>query len=840
MAARADEEAVFSGPGRQNPLAESAFQGQGEDARTWLAAIVESSEDAIVSKTLDGTILSWNAGAERLFGYTQKEIVGRPITTIIPQELWEEERLILARLRCGERIEQFETVRVSKTGRRLEISLTVSPVRNVEGQVIGAAKVARDITARKRAEAALRESESRLRFLADLALVIQPLREPTAVMTAAARMLAEQLGVDRCAYAELEDESVFVITGDYPIGVPSIVGRWPVAAFGAECVRCMREKMPFVVCDIDAEPQLGADERRTYRATTIQAVICVPLHKDDKFIAALAVHNSAARQWTAAEVQLVRTVGDRCWETLERLRVTRSLEESRASYRQAARTAAQAASANAKFRAFFEQGTNFAGVLSLDGTVIEANRFCLEVCGFTREESIGRPFWECGWWNRSAALMAVIRGASAQAASGQQFRTETPYFVADGSERIMDLIMAPVIDPTGRVLFVAATGSDMTQRRQMEDSLRASDRKKDEFIALLAHELRNPLAPIRNGLQVLRLAGDDIKTAERALLMMERQLSHMVRLIDELLDISRINRRKMELRRARVTLGEVISSAIETARPLIDAEGHTLTVVLPPSPVYLDADLTRLAQVFSNLLTNSAKYTKPGGHIWLTAVPQSGEVAVSVQDTGIGIPAESLGTIFDMFAQLDRSIERATGGLGIGLALVKGLVEMHGGTVTAQSGGAGQGSTFTVTLPVIHPEEPAAAPPAENLHAAAGPQRRILVVDDNHDGAESLAMMLELLNNDVQIAHDGVEAVHQAELFRPHLILMDIGMPRLNGYEATRRIRQEPWGRNITIIALTGWGQEVDRARSQEAGCNGHLVKPMNRADLQKLLEQNF
>ncbi len=391
---------------------------------------------------------------------------------------------------------------------------------------------------------------------------------------------------------------------------------------------------------------------------------------------------------------------------------------------------------------------------------------------------------------------------------------------------------------------VAVLFTDITPRKRAEaererlvEQLRDADRRKDEFLALLAHELRNPLAPVRNGLQVLRLSPDRA-ARERAQAMMDRQLGHMVRLIDDLLDVSRISRNKMELRRARLALADVVSSAVETVRPAVDAAGHELSVSLPDEPLYLDADLTRLAQVFGNLLGNSAKYTPPGGRIRLHAVADGGHVTVTVSDNGIGIPAESLPTIFDMFSQVDRSLERSTGGLGIGLALVKGLVEMHGGTVTAASDGPGRGSAFSVRLPLFLPSLAATNPVANAAVPPAGAGRRILVVDDNRDSAESMAEMLKLLGYDVAVAHDGLEAVEQAERVRPALVLMDVGMPRLNGLEATRRIRERPWGHDAVIVALTGWGQDGDRARSKEAGCDGHLVKPISLTDLQSVLGQ--
>jgi PAS domain S-box-containing protein len=405
-----------------------------------------------------------------------------------------------------------------------------------------------------------------------------------------------------------------------------------------------------------------------------------------------------------------------------------------------------------------------------------------------------------------------------------------------GAPRFCAVAYEPRTEPSGERIVVVVI-VDITERLRAEEHLREADRRKDEFLALLAHELRNPLAPLRNGLQVMRLSGGSGEAADRARGMMERQLSHLVRLVDDLLDVSRISRNKMELRRERVLLSDVVSAAVETARPAIDHAGHEFTVALPGEPVHLDADLTRLAQVFSNLLTNAAKYTEPGGRISLSAEPRGGGVVVTVEDTGIGIPPEALPRIFDMFSQVDRSIERRTGGLGIGLALVKGLVEMHGGSVSAASGGVG--STFQVTLPVVDGPRNRDEPGDDDAAVGQrGPARRILVVDDNRDSAGSMATMLQLLGHEVRVAHDGVQAIEEAEAFLPELVLMDVGMPRMNGYDATRRIRERPWGKSVTVVALTGWGQDGDRTQSRAAGCDGHLVKPVHLNDLAAFVDR--
>ncbi|MDP3911359.1 MAG: PAS domain S-box protein [Gemmatimonadales bacterium] len=494
-----------------------------QTAQALLASIVESSEDAIVSKTLEGRITSWNRGAERLFGFTAAEAIGQPITIVIPEELRGEERAILQRLRQGERIEHYETVRQRKDGRRIEISLTISPLRDAAGTIFGASKVARDIGAQKEAERAL----------------------------------------------------------------------------------------------IDA------------------------------------------------------------------------------------------------------------------------------------------------------------------------------------------------------------------------------DRRKDEFLALLAHELRNPLGPIRHAVNIIRSQPATAAELEWAVNIIDRQTAHMTRLVDDLLDVSRITRGRIELRRERVDVGAVLRNAVEANRAMIEKSGHHLTMDLPlAEPLYVDGDAARLTQVFANLIDNAAKYTDPGGRITVGARRDGPTVTIGVTDSGIGIPAEEMPRVFEMFTQASQPLERSKGGLGVGLALVERLVRLHGGTVTARSEGPGKGSEFIVQLPNAGQRSPVAPERAVVERPALDHRCRILVVDDNHDAADSLAMLLRLSGHDVRTAHDGPEAVAALSAFQPDVALLDLGMPGMTGYELAGAIRRQPNGRDIVLVAVTGWGQEDYRHKSKEAGFDHHLTKPVEFDVLQAVLKQ--
>ncbi|HJX26523.1 MAG TPA: ATP-binding protein [Thermoanaerobaculia bacterium] len=374
---------------------------------------------------------------------------------------------------------------------------------------------------------------------------------------------------------------------------------------------------------------------------------------------------------------------------------------------------------------------------------------------------------------------------------------------------------------------------------KLAQELATADRRKNEFLATLAHELRNPLAPISNALNLLRLEKADPAIQEQARKVIERQLGQMVRLVDDLLDISRITSSKLRLRKERIELAAAIQSAQETSLPLIKNAGHQVTVTIPPEPIYLDADLTRLAQVFTNLLNNSAKYTERGGHVWLTATREGREAIVSVRDTGIGIPPEHLPSIFKMFSQVTPALERSGGGLGVGLALAQGIVQLHGGCMEARSEGLGRGSEFIVRLPIADP--PVRARAEESGGEAVRPGGlRILIADDNRDAAESLGMLLEIEGHEISIVHDGVAAVETAATFEPDVALLDIGMPGLNGYEVAHSLRGQPAGKRMTLVAITGWGQEEDKRRSMEAGFDHHLIKPVDYKDLVGLLARRI
>jgi two-component system, chemotaxis family, CheB/CheR fusion protein len=484
-------------------------------------------------------------------------------------------------------------------------------------------------------------------------------------------------------------------------------------------------------------------------------------------------------------------------------------------------------------------------VLDADLRVQSASRSFYENFRVTPEGTENRLLYDLG--NRQwdiPALRRLLEEVLPQENQVNDFSVEHEF--EHIGKKTMLLNARRLIRATDQTPLILLAIEDITERSRLEDELRQiaaamseADRRKNEFLALLAHELRNPLAPIRSAVQLMQLT-DDPEANKTATGIVERQVDQMVRLVDDLLDVSRISRGKIELRRQRIDLASVVKQAIEDTRPLVKSMGHELSVTLPPEPVFLNADRTRLIQVLGNLLNNACKFTDMGGRISLAVEAVDGEAMISVRDNGIGIATEQLPTIFEMFVQADTSMERSVSGLGIGLALVKNMVEMHGGSVEVKSHGLGRGSIFVVRLATM---ERTALAPAIGA-AEGGPDfttaQRILVVDDNVDAAIMLERLLQLNGKQTRVAHSGLDALEVAEQFRPHLILLDIGLPKLNGYEVCRRIRQQPWGKDMVVIALTGWGQEEDRKRSKEAGFNAHFVKPLEREALMLVLAGKY
>ena len=620
-----------------------------EGSRELAAAIIAASQDAIISKRLDGTILSWNPAAERLFGYRADETVGRKIHLIIPAERRDEEANILRSLRRGQRIDHFETVRLTKDGRRLDVSLTVSPVRNAQGRVIGASKIARDITDRRRTEQALQASEERYRALVE-------------------------------SQAEM---------------------------------------------------------------------LC-------------------------------------------------------------------------RFRS--------------DGTILYANPAYARALQTTPDALVAGNFWDFIPDSEHAAVREMLGRLTPRS---PEIRIENRFTTAEGERWILWTNRALAFDESGRFTEAQSTGIDITELRELAQALRDSDRRKDEFLATLSHELRNPLAPIANSLEVLRQADDDPVRRLQAREAIARQVSHLVRLVDDLLDVSRITRDRLELRRSEVELGSLVRQAVELRRSLPETGERRIEFVVPTQPIRLRADPVRLAQVLNNLINNACKFSASDGLIRVRAEVRGAEAIVSVRDYGAGISAEKLGSIFDMFTHYDPPSACAdlSGGLGIGLTLAKRLVELHGGRIEAHSEGAGRGAEFVVHLPLgPQPDTRAVDEPVQAAASPVGGRRKILIVDDNVDNAESLSMLLGLKGHETEVAFDGESALAVAAAFAPDVVLLDIGLPKMNGIEVCRRMRREPWGRAIRIVAVTGWGQDEDRRRSSEAGFDRHLVKPVDYCELEGVL----
>jgi PAS domain S-box-containing protein len=622
-----------------------AVQEEAEESRARLAAIVESAYEGVVGCTLEGLITSWNNGAKRIFGYPAEEVLGKPVHVLVPPDQAQFARQVFDRIRNRQSGTSLETVAVRRDGRHIHVLLGLAPIANPAGAVIAAAFTVHDITDRRRAEEALRESEARLRAILDRA----------------------------SAVVYLKDRA----------------GRY--LFINEEFLRIFGTKRDAV---------LGRNEYDLFPPATA---------------AQLRAH--AKRVW--------------------------------------------------------------------DGET-----------PFTAEETVPQM-------------------------DGVHTYVATKFLLRDLS---------------GEAYALCGISTDITSQKRVEDALRAANRTKDIFLATLSHELRNPLAPIRQSARLLQMENLGAAEAKRARDIIDRQAGHMSRLLDDLLDVSRITRGSLELRKESVDLATSVDAALEIVRPLIEARRHNVTFDLPRNALRIDADAARLAQILANLLTNAGKYTQEGGTIRVQVGREGYEAVVRVIDNGPGISEDALPRIFEMFSQGKSERQHAEGGLGIGLALVRGLVSLHGGTIEARSEGPGQGSEFIVRLPIGQDASLSvgASLPAEA--SQSGAPREILIADDNRDAADSLRIMLEGDGHRVHAVYDGRAALDAAEALRPEIALLDIGMPELTGHEVAEHIRSRPWGADVTLVALTGWGQTHDKQRATDAGFDHHVTKPMDPDRLRQLI----
>lgn len=695
------------------------------------------------------------------------------------------------------------------------------PILDANGAITSWFGTASNITDRQNAQDSLRASDARNAFLVMLTDTLRPLSDPVMIQVEASRVLGERLGANRVAYFEVHGDD-FIVQRDYTSATPSIVGSHPIASFGPAILAAYRTGRTATEPDVNVLP-LTPSEMAAYASLQIRAYVGVPLIKAGRFVAGLAVHTDSVRTWTPAEIAMAEDTAERTWAAVERVRAEDALRES-----------------EARLSGILRHSP--AGIVETDahGAMTLVNPCWCEMLGHAEAELLGRTILD---FTHPASVDATETAFRRLASGGPDIVIELDYCRKDGSVLHAQSHVTAVRSLAGEFLGMIAVVLDISARLRAEAELRRLaanlsevDRRKDVFLATLAHELRNPLAPIRNGLHIMELAHADAERVEKTRSMMERQVEHMTRLIDDLMDVSRISLGKIQLRKATMLLADAVQSAVESSRALIEVQGHELVVDVPPAPIYVEGDVARLSQVIVNLLNNAAKYTGRGGRIRLAVEQQEIDAVVSVEDNGDGIAADQLSHVFDMFTQIDGSLEKSQGGLGLGLYIVKRLVELHDGSITVESGGCGAGSRFVVRLPAALAQ--AANGPVDHNRGPRGTpaRRRILVVDDNHDVATSLAELLHVMGNNTKTAFDGEQALIMAEAFRPDVIVMDIGMPNMNGYDTCRRIRGEPWGQNIVIIAQSGWGQEDQLRMSQEAGFTSHLVKPVDPAVLETLL----
>jgi PAS domain S-box-containing protein len=756
----------------------------------------------------DGRYVWCNEEYTRWFGLTREQVIGRTLEEVLGTEAWSRVRPHVEAALAGRTVEYETEARYAHGGTRW-IHVTYTPHKSADGRIRGVVAMVRDISDRKHAEQGSA-------LLADLhqAFALTP-SAADAVRQVTTR-LVEQLDLTRCLLGEIDEvgDSVRVLHQHSAMPEATPAGEYRVSDYLTEEERGrLAAGKPLVIDDVNAGR--GAEAAARFRTLGIGAVVSAPYVAEGRRKFALAAEKGAPYRWRDDEVALLKEVADRLFVQLDRARAQQAVRENERRYRLLAQVL-----------------TNLPVSVDRSGRFVASQDAWARYTGQSFEKS--RDF---GWFDavhpddREAARLAWV----------ESLRTRRPYEVrvriwhaASACFRHVIARATPLVDESGELLEWVGACTDIHEEIEQSLALVEADRRKDEFLATLAHELRNPLAPIRNGLYILKATGNAEGALGNVHLILERQIRHLVRLVDDLLDVSRITRGRIDLRREVTDVQAILDASLETSRPAIDGAGHALSVSIPPEPLRLEADPVRLAQVLTNLLNNAAKFTAPGGKIYVTARREGPDAVISVLDNGRGIAPEILPRLFNLFTQAEPGMAQPQDGLGIGLGLAKRLVELHGGKIEAHSKGPGHGSEFVVRLPTV------STPAGGASVAGPGPEReqprRVLIVDDNRDAADSLGVVLALHGCETRTVYDGLAALEALDESAPDVVLLDLGLPGLNGHEIAQRMRQHPRGRRVTIVALTGWGQERDRQRSREAGIDHHLVKPIDIEVLRRLL----
>ncbi len=754
------------------------------EQREWLRVTLSSIGDAVITTDTKGSITYLNPVAVSLTGWTQEEAAGIPLELVF-KIINEETRQTVENpatraLREGLVVGLANhTLLIAKDGTERAIDDSAAPIRNANGEVAGVVLVFRDVTDRREVERALRESEERFRLLVEGA----------------------------------EDYAIFMLD---PKG--NITSWNP----GAERIK-----------GYSAEEIIGQHFSCFYPPEKVEAG-----HPDQELEVAAAKGRFEDEGWR------LRKDGSRFWANV----IITALRDERGKLKgfskitrdrtEDLRKESQIHDSEVRFRRLFETAKD--GILILDssdGKITDANPYITELLGYSTDELIGKELWQIGLFQDIEASQAAFQLLQDE---GYIRYHDLPLETKSGRKAEVEFISN--VYNVDHHAVIQCNIRDITERRQLEraeaqaEALADLHRRKDEFLAMLSHELRNPLAAITNAVQILDLQKDEHPLQEKAKTIIRRQAANLVVLVNDLLEVSRILGGRIQLHQEDLDARGIVQQALETARPLIDQNKHELTVSLPTEPTWLHADALRLEEVIVNLLNNAVKYTPEGGHIWLSLQQEGDRIVLRIRDTGVGIVPDSLPHMFELFTQAPRSLDRSQGGLGVGLAVVRKLVEMHGGTVEAQSAGPGKGSEFIVRLPVLSPPTGRSQIPSKKGDEQSGSGWRVLVVDDNVDSADSIAMLLQVSGHEVRVVYSGQDALDMAGKYQPDIVLLDIGLPVMDGYEVARRLRKHPELKALKLIAVTGYGQESDRLQSQEAGFDYHLVKPVDAQKLQEVM----